>query len=76
MEIALIIQAIQAAIVAAPKVAEIVKAGKDMIAALFIAGKISKAQQDALMLWADGVTAMANAGIVPPGWEVRPNPVA
>lgn len=72
--IALILQGIQAAIALAPRVAEIAKAGKDMIDALFTAKVITKEQQDALHRFVDNQSELAALGIVPPSWQVEPDP--
>ena len=69
-----VIQLIQAMLTAAPKVAELVKQGKDLISALFTNKLISKEEQDAMHAWVDGLAAMHAAGIVPPHWTVEPDP--
>lgn len=71
----LVLQAIQAAITAAPGVINIIQKGKEMISSLFEAGLINKAQQDALHLEVDAIAAMVEAGITPPHWQVEPDPV-
>ncbi len=72
--IPLILQGLQLAIQAAPQVAEIVTKGKDLITSLFTAKLITKEQQDALHAHVDAVCAMVQAGIVPPAWQVLPDP--
>lgn len=71
----LVLQAIQAAISAAPGVVDIVEKGKALISSLFAAGVITKDQQDALHLQVDAIAAMVAAGITPPHWQVEPDPV-
>jgi hypothetical protein len=73
--ISTVIAGIQALVTAAPKAAAVIKSAKDMIAAMFDAGLITKEQQDALNAFVDGNAALAAAGIVPPAWQVRPDPV-
>lgn len=73
--ILLIVQGIQAAIAAAPGVIAVVEKGKDLISALFTAGKITKEQQDALHARIDADAALAASGIVPPEFQVEPDPV-
>lgn len=69
-----ILQGILAAIQAAPQVAEIVTAAKNMISALFTAKVITTDQQTALHTWVDNQVALAASGIVPPAWQVQPDP--
>lgn len=70
----LIIQGIQAAISAAPAVADIVVKAKDLIASLFGAKLISKEQQDAVHAHIDSLSALAKLGIIPDHWKVEPDP--
>ncbi len=72
--ILLILQAIEAAIAAAPKVIEIVVKAKEFITTLFTAGAISKEVQDAMHLSVDSKAALAQAGVVDPAWRVDPDP--
>jgi hypothetical protein len=74
MQILLIIQGIEAALAAAPGAIEVAMKAKALIEALFTAKAITKAQQDALFARVDSYCQMFAAGIVPDGWEVRPNP--
>ena len=74
MNPAIILQLIQAVLSAAPQVAELVVKAKDLIAALFTAKVITKAQQDAMHLHIDALAALHAAGIVPPAWQVEPDP--
>ena len=69
-----VIQLINAMLTAAPRVAELVKQGKDLITALFTAKLITKEQQDAMHAYVDGLAAMHMAGIVPQHWQVEPDP--
>lgn len=70
----LILQAVQAALVAAPQVAEIVTQAKALITSLTTAALITKAQQDAAHKQVDAIAALVDAGIVPPGLQVEPDP--
>lgn len=72
--IPLILAGIQAALSAAPKVAEIAKAAKELVSALFTAKVITKEQQDALMRWVDVQAELAGLGIYPESWGVEPDP--
>lgn len=72
--IPLIIQIVQAAIAAAPSAVDIVAKGKAMIDALFTAQLITKAQQDATHAHLDSLQALALSGIIPPHWQVQPDP--
>ena len=69
-----IIQGIQVAINAAPQVVEIVESAKNLINGFFAGKLITKEQQDALHAHIDSISAMAKSGIVPPAWQVRPDP--
>lgn len=68
-----IIQGIQMAIALAPKVVEIVTAGKNLITSLFSAGLITKEQQDAIHAHLDSYAALWAAGI-PVHWTIEPDP--
>ncbi len=72
--ILLILQAIEAAIGAAPKVIEIATKAKEFITSLFTAGAITKEQQDAMHLTVDAKMALAQAGVIDPAWLVEPDP--
>ncbi len=73
--ILLIIQAIQAAIAAAPGVVDLVEKAKTFIDGLFTAKLITADQQTAMKNHVDSLQALALAGIVPPHWKVEPDPV-
>jgi hypothetical protein len=75
-QLLLILQGIQAAIALAPEAARIVTQAKALFEALFTQRLITKAQQDALDASVDSWTSLAMAGIVPPAWQVRPEPVS
>lgn len=64
----------QAAITAAPKILAIVEQAKAFFAGLFAKGVITKEQQIACAMQLDAHAAMVNAGIVPPPWQVEPDP--
>lgn len=70
----LIIQGIMAAIAAAPQIEALVISGKEFIKQMFSAGLIDKATQDAAMVYVDAVCAAAIAGIIPPAFQVQPDP--
>jgi argininosuccinate lyase len=69
-----IVSAIQLAIAAAPKAVALYEDSKAYISALFKAGVISKADQDALHAHVDAIQAAVEAGEVPPSWSVEPDP--
>lgn len=71
-----ILQALHAAILAAPQVKSLVENGKALFASLFEAGLISKDQQDKLHSRVDEICRAALAGEVPPHWQVEPDPVS
>jgi hypothetical protein len=54
--------------------AEIIADAKRLFATLFRHGLITKEQQDATSKYLDGLEAMVLAGIVPPHWQVQPDP--
>lgn len=62
---------IQLAIKAAPMAKQVYTDGRALIEALFKGGLISKAQQDALMQWADEHQTAVLAGEVPPELKVE-----
>ena len=72
--IALIIQGIQAAIAAAPSVAAVVTAAKNLISELANAKVITVDQQNLIHQHVDNYAAMVNAGLIPPAWQVQPDP--
>lgn len=69
-----LLAAIQAAIAAAPKVAEIVDNAKQLITSLFTAKLISKEQQDACHSYVDAQAALFATGIIPEALVVAPDP--
>jgi hypothetical protein len=71
----IVIQAIQAAIAAAPRVIEVVQKGKEFIASLTSAGVITAEQQNALDARVDTIAAAFANGQTPPAWSVEPDPV-
>jgi hypothetical protein len=73
--LALIIEAIEAAIKAAPQVEAIAVKGKEWVTTLFQGGLISKATQDAIHSHVDEVRDAFLAGVTPPEWTVEPDPV-
>lgn len=72
--ITLFLNGLMAALSAAPKVAELYVKAKDMVAALFAKDLISKEKQDAQWAYIDAIKAMVDAGIVPPHFQVEPDP--
>jgi hypothetical protein len=73
--IALIIQAVEAAIKAAPQVEAVAVKGKEWVTSLFEAGLISKATQDAIHSHVDAIRDAFLTGSIPPQWTVEPDPV-
>jgi hypothetical protein len=73
-QISLLLGIITQVIASAPQIAQAVSTMKDLIAALFGAKLITKAQQDALMAYCDANQQMALAGIRPAAWQVEPDP--
>lgn len=70
-----VLAGIQAAINAWPEVQGIIVSGKAMIAALFEAGKITKDDQTAVHTYIDGLSLMAQQGLIPPALRVDPDPI-
>ena len=73
-DLALIIQGIEAAIAAAPKVIAVAEKGKELITSLFQAGAISIEQQHATHSHVDAIMNAALAGETPPAWTVEADP--
>ena len=71
----IVLQLVQAIIAAAPSIVEGVKQAKLAIDALFSFGIIDDTIQNATKLYVDGLAAIAELGVPPPHWQVRPNPV-
>jgi len=69
-----ILQGIEVAIGIAPQVAGIVSSAKDLFNAMFKAGLITVEQQDAAHAYVDAIYGMRQAGIIPPAWQVEPDP--
>lgn len=74
MPVPIIIQAVLAAIQAAPQIEALVKSGKEFITELFNAGLITAEIQNATFAYVDGVCAAAKAGVIPPALQVEPDP--
>jgi hypothetical protein len=74
MEINLIIQAIQAAIVAAPQIEKAVASAKTWVTGLFESGAIDVNTQNKIHSHIDAVQAAVLAGTVPPAWQVEADP--
>jgi hypothetical protein len=72
--IALLVQAFQAAVLEAPQVIKLAKQFKDFITALLQSGAITVEQANAIHTHVDAICSALDAGTVPPGWEVRPDP--
>ena len=70
----LVLSGIQAALAASPAVANLVIQAKDWITALFSAGVITRAQQDALHGVCDAHQAAVLAGQRPDALVVDPDP--
>ncbi len=73
MQASAVIQAILAAVSAAPKVAALVQSAKEFITQMFNAGLISREVQNSTHAYVDAIVAMADASIVPPHWQVEPD---
>lgn len=71
-----ILQGIQIGINSAPEVEAAIAGFKDWVAALFQGGQIDVATQNDMHMWVDGIAAGARLGIVPPAWQVQPDPVS
>ena len=73
-----ILQLVQVALAVAKsdQVAALAQSAKQFITALFTAGAISKEEQDATMAYVDAAVGLVKAGIIPPHWQVQPDPVA
>lgn len=69
-----LVQAIHAAIAAAPQVVEVAEKAKDFIASLFRAELISKDQQDRIHAHVDAVAASLASGATPPEFTVEADP--
>lgn len=72
--IMLILEGLQAAVSAAPKVAELVTSAHALIDGLFTAKAISADVQNALHKSIDARAALALAGVMPDAFKVRPDP--
>lgn len=73
-EIAILIQGIQAALLAAPGVIDVANKAKALMESLFSAKAITAEQQNAVMAHVDAVALLASQGIVPKSWVVQPDP--
>jgi hypothetical protein len=74
METAAILQIIQLALAATPKVIDLARDTKDWVDALFRAGVITAEQQNAVHAYVDAVCDAALRGEPPPHWSVEPDP--
>lgn len=70
----MVLGGIQAAIQEFPQIMSIVEKGKDFFSGLVGDGVITKEQQDALHQRIDDLSDAAQAGKIPPAWEVEPDP--
>lgn len=66
-----IINGINLAVQAAPKILEVGTAAVDFAAALFGAGVITREQQEAVNVYVEAVQSAALAGLRPPHWQVE-----
>lgn len=71
-----ILAGIQAAISAAPQIEGIVTSAIALWKSLFDAGLISVEQQVALNTFVQGIAGLKNSGLLPPAWQVQPDPVS
>ncbi len=69
-----VVSVIQAIVKYAPDALKAYTAVKDFIKGLFGAGVITKAEQDKLFAYVDGILAAHTAGQTPPQWTVEPDP--
>lgn len=74
MDITLIIQAIEAAIAAAPQIEKAVASAKTWVTGLFESGAIDVVTQNKIHSHIDGIQAAVVAGTVPPAWTVEADP--
>lgn len=72
--LALIVAGVEAAIKAAPQIVEVAREAKQFITSLFNHGVISAEQQNAIHSHVDAICAAAQAGTVPPSWQVEADP--
>jgi hypothetical protein len=69
-----ILAGIQAAIAAAPQIEGIVTSAIALWKSLFEAGLISVEQQNAMNDFVKGVAGLKATGLLPPAWQVQPDP--
>lgn len=74
MELELIVEAVEAAVQAAPLVENLITQTKNWIDSLASANLIPAATQDDLKAHVDAVAAAVNAGQTPPEFLVEPDP--
>jgi hypothetical protein len=70
----LIVQAVMAALAAAPQAVELANAAREFVTQLFKAGLITKEVQDATFDYVNAVTKMHRLGIISPSFQVQPDP--
>jgi hypothetical protein len=70
----LAVQAVMAAVSAAPKVIELANAAKEFVQQLFNANLISKEIQDVTFKYVEAVCGAAKLGVIPPSFQVQPDP--
>lgn len=75
-DLLLIIQGIEAAIAAAPKLIAVAQKGKELITTLFEGGAMTVEQQNSTHAHIDAVQAAVLAGNVPPAWTVEADPTS
>lgn len=74
MNLALLVQAITAALAAAPRVIEVATKAKEFVTGLFTAKAITKAEQDAVHAHVDSICGLAEVGALPGHWKVEADP--
>jgi hypothetical protein len=68
------IQAVMAAVQAAPAAVALANSAREFVTQMFVAGLISKEVQDATFTYCDAVCGAAKVGVVPASFQVRPDP--
>ena len=74
MNLGIILTGITTILNAAPQIAEVYSKAKELVTVLFTAKRLTKEQQDAIHAHIDSIKMLVDAGIVPPAWQVEPDP--
>lgn len=70
----LIIQGVMAAVAAAPRAVALANSAREFVSQMFQEGLVSKEVQDATFQYCESISAAAKAGIIPPSFQVQPDP--